>query len=98
MLAKAHGLGLNVIIDLVPNHTSDEHAWFQEALASEAGSPARDQYMFRDSKGPDGEGPANNWQSIFFAGMAWTRVTDDGVPGQWYLHLFDTKQPDRLAT
>lgn len=93
MLTKAHGLGLRVIIDIVPNHTSDEHVWFQEALASEAGSAARDRYMFRDGKGPHGNEPPNNWQSIF-GGMAWTRVTDNGVPGQWYLHLFDTKQPD----
>ncbi len=94
LIARAHELGLRVVIDLVPNHTSDEHAWFQEALASGPGSPARARYHFRDGRGEDGELPPNNWQSIF-GGPAWTRTTDpDGTPGQWYLHLFDSKQPD----
>ncbi|UJP39381.1 glycoside hydrolase family 13 protein [Cellulomonas palmilytica] len=89
MLETAHGLGLRVIVDLVPNHTSDEHAWFVEALAAGPGSPARERYLFRDGRGEHGELPPNNWQSIF-GGPAWTRVPD----GQWYLHLFDSKQPD----
>ena len=89
MLEAAHGLGLRVIVDLVPNHTSDEHAWFVEALAAGPGSPARERYLFRDGRGEHGELPPNNWQSIF-GGPAWTRVPD----GQWYLHLFDSKQPD----
>ncbi|WP_066287359.1 glycoside hydrolase family 13 protein [Arthrobacter sp. B6] len=99
MLQNAHGLGLKVIVDLVPNHTSDEHAWFQEALASPPGSPARDRYMFRTGKDEvpgsgDGNLAPNNWRSIF-GGPAWSRVTEaDGTPGEWYLHLFDTKQPD----
>ncbi|MEE2523487.1 glycoside hydrolase family 13 protein [Pseudarthrobacter sp. J75] len=99
MLEQAHGLGLKVIVDLVPNHTSDEHVWFQEALASPPGSPARERYIFRTGKDQEpgsGDGllPPNNWQSIF-GGPAWTRVTEpDGTPGEWYLHLFDTKQPD----
>ncbi|MET4004564.1 alpha-glucosidase [Arthrobacter sp. UYCu511] len=93
MLAKAHGLNLRVIVDLVPNHTSDEHVWFQDALESPEGSPARNRYLFRDGLGKDGNVPPNNWQSIF-GGPAWTRIMDNGVPGQWYLHLFDTKQPD----
>ncbi len=89
MLADAHGLGMRIIVDLVPNHTSDEHVWFTAALAAGKGSPERDRYMFRDGRGPDGALPPNNWQSIF-GGNAWTRVED----GSWYLHLFDTKQPD----
>lgn len=89
MLAEAHQRGLKIIVDLVPNHTSDEHPWFQAALRSPKGSPERARYMFRDGRGQQGELPPNNWQSIF-GGNAWTRVSD----GQWYLHLFDTKQPD----
>lgn len=94
MLARAHALGLRVIVDLVPNHTSDEHVWFQAALAAGPGSPERARYLFREGRGVDGTEPPNNWQSIF-GGPAWTRTTDpDGAPGQWYLHLFDSRQPD----
>ncbi|MDP9815421.1 alpha-glucosidase [Spirilliplanes yamanashiensis] len=94
LLAQAHELGIRVIIDLVPNHTSHEHAWFREALAAPPGSPARARYIFRDGAGPDGSEPPNNWMSNF-GGRAWTRVTEpDGTPGQWYLHLFAPQQPD----
>jgi len=94
MLARAHELGLKVIVDLVPNHTSDQHVWFQAAIASPPGSPERERYMFRDGAGPDGDEPPNNWPSVF-GGAAWTRLTEpDGTPGQWYLHLFDSTQPD----
>jgi alpha-glucosidase len=100
MADKAHARGLKVIVDLVPNHTSDDHAWFQEAIKAGPGSAARDRYMFRDGKGENGELPPNNWQSIF-GGPAWTRVdqrwnaSEDGVDDkQWYLHMFDTRQPD----
>jgi len=114
LLATAHDLGLKVIVDLVPNHSSDEHAWFQAALAAGPGSPEREHYVFRDGRGPRGDLPPNNWLCVF-GGTAWTRVssdastasTGDGVGGgagggtgggaangQWYLHLFDPKQPD----
>jgi alpha-glucosidase len=94
LLARAHQLGLRVIVDVVPNHTSDRHPWFVEALASPAGSPARARYLFRDGTGRDGEQPPNHWRSMF-GGSAWQRVTEpDGSPGQWYLHLFDVHQPD----
>jgi alpha-glucosidase len=94
LVKRADELGLRIIVDLVPNHTSDQHAWFQAALAAAPGSPARDMYIFKDGKGQNGELPPNNWQSIF-GGAAWTRIQDEnGNPGQWYLHLFDSTQPD----
>ncbi|MET0467298.1 MAG: alpha-amylase family glycosyl hydrolase [Aeromicrobium sp.] len=94
LAARAHELGLRVIVDLVPNHSSDQHAWFQAALAAEPGSPERARYIFRDGLGENGDLPPNNWESNF-GGPAWTRVPNpDGTPGQWYLHLFDPSQPD----
>jgi alpha-glucosidase len=94
LIARAHELGLRVIVDVVPNHSSSEHRWFQEALAAGPGSPERDRYIFREGRGPDGSEPPNNWLSMF-GGPAWTRITEaDGTPGPWYLHLFDTTQPD----
>ena len=87
LIAEAHGLGIRVLLDIVPNHTSDEHAWFRAALADEPG--ARQRYHFRPGRGADGALPPNNWQSVF-GGPAWTRVAD----GDWYLHLFAPGQPD----
>jgi alpha-glucosidase len=94
LLADAHAAGLGVIIDLVVNHTSDQHRWFQQALQAVPGSAERDRYFFRDGRGRAGELPPNNWISAF-GGSAWTRTTEAaGTPGQWYLHLFAPEQPD----
>ena len=94
LLAKAHSLGLRIIVDIVPNHSSDQHELFQAALKAAPGSPEREMYVFRDGKGENGELPPNNWESVF-GGNAWTRITEaDGSAGQWYLHIFDSSQPD----
>ncbi|MFD4676203.1 glycoside hydrolase family 13 protein [Lentzea sp. NPDC058450] len=89
LVADAHEHNIRVTVDLVPNHTSDLHEWFQEALHAGPGSMERARYIFRDGRGFDGSQPPNNWVSIF-GGPAWTRVQD----GQWYLHLFAPEQPD----
>jgi alpha-glucosidase len=94
MIAEAHDLDLRVVIDIVPNHCSDAHEWFQAALVGGAGSPMRDLFWFRPGRGEHGERPPNNWLSIF-GGPAWTRTHNpDGTPGEWYLHLFAPGQPD----
>ncbi|MET1034541.1 MAG: glycoside hydrolase family 13 protein [Arthrobacter sp.] len=94
LVSEADRLGVRVIVDLVPNHCSSEHALFRAALASAPGSAERSLFVFRDGRGADGTEPPNNWQS-HFGGSAWTRTADaDGTPGQWYLHLFDSTQPD----
>ncbi|NUR28916.1 MAG: glycoside hydrolase family 13 protein [Catenulispora sp.] len=94
LIAEAHEHGLRLILDLVPNHTSDQHPWFQEALATPSGSAARARYHFRPGRGRDGAEPPTDWPSIF-GGPAWTRTADaDGRPGEWYLHLFAPEQPD----
>ncbi|WP_405531739.1 glycoside hydrolase family 13 protein [Streptomyces avidinii] len=87
LVRAAHALGLRVIVDVVPNHTSEQHPWFRAALAGEPG--ARGRYHFRPGRGASGELPPNDWESIF-GGPAWTRVPD----GDWYLHLFAPEQPD----
>lgn len=94
LIRAAHRRDIKITMDLVPNHTSSQHPWFQAALSASPGSPERDRYLFRDGRGPDGGQPPNNWVSVF-GGPAWTRVTEcNGRPGQWYLHLFDAQQPD----
>ena len=94
LISEAHAHGIRIIIDVVPNHGSDEHPWFTAALAAGPGSAARDRFWFRPGRGPGGDQPPNNWQSMF-GGPAWTRITEpDGSPGEWYLHLFAPQQPD----
>ncbi|HZD99284.1 MAG TPA: glycoside hydrolase family 13 protein [Micromonosporaceae bacterium] len=94
LIAEAHELGIRVIVDIVPNHCSDQHPWFRAALASGPGSAERRRFVFRPGRGVDGEEPPNNWPSNF-AGSSWTRVTEaDGAPGEWYLHQFAPEQPD----
>ncbi len=94
LIEEAHDLGIRIIIDIVPNHCSDVHPWFTAALAAGPGSPERERFWFRDGRGEHGELPPNNWQSRF-GGPAWTRVTEpDGTPGQWFLHLYSSRQPD----
>jgi alpha-glucosidase len=97
LLERAHALGIKVVVDLVPNHTSSEHAWFQQALAAGPGTAERDRYLFRKGKGRGGVRPPNNWESVF-GGPAWERVDpstgSQRSDGEWYLHLFDTSQPD----
>ena len=89
MAAAAHEAGIKVIVDIVPNHTSNKHKMFIEALAAGRGSAARDRYIFREGRGEHGELPPNDWQSLF-GGPAWQQVDD----GQWYLHMFAKEQPD----
>jgi alpha-glucosidase len=94
LIEESHKLGIRLLVDIVPNHCSDQHKWFQEALAVKLGSKARDRFIFKDGKGENGDTPPNNWQAVF-GGSAWQRVTEaDGSAGQWYLHLFAVEQPD----
>ncbi|WP_405150761.1 glycoside hydrolase family 13 protein [Sphaerisporangium sp. NBC_01403] len=89
LIEDAHRHGMKIITDVVPNHTSDRHAWFVEAVQAGPGSPERERYIFRAGRGEAGELPPNDWESVF-GGPAWTRLPD----GEWYLHLFAPEQPD----
>ena len=94
MLNKLHEVGIRVFVDIVPNHSSNRHEWFKEAIAAEPGSPARNRYIFRDGKGANGELPPTNWPS-HFAPSAWTHESAmGGKHNQWYCHLFAPEQPD----
>lgn len=89
LVTGLHARGIRVLIDIVPNHSSNLHPWFQQALADGRGSAARERYIFRDGTGPDGSEPPTDWVSLF-GGGAWERTTD----GQWYMHTFAVEQPD----
>lgn len=89
LIAEARELGIRTIVDIVPNHVSDQHPWFRAARAAAPGAPERELFHFRPGRGEHGELPPNNWTSEF-GGPAWTRLPD----GNWYLHLFAPEQPD----
>jgi alpha-glucosidase len=89
MVGALRSHDIRVLVDIVPNHTSNQHPWFVEALAAGPGSPSRSRYLFRDGAGAEGELPPNDWQSLF-GGSAWEPVGD----GQWYFHHFAREQPD----
>jgi alpha-glucosidase len=94
LIAEAAELGIRTIVDIVPNHVSDEHPWFRAALAAGPGSPERERFWFRSGRGPDGDDMPTDWLSNF-SGPAWTRIQNsDGSAGEWYLHLFSAEQPD----
>jgi alpha-glucosidase len=95
VVGDAHDHNMKVVLDVIPNHTSSQHEWFQAALNSAPGSPERDRYHFRHGRGPAGAEPPNNWRSVF-GGPAWTRAPNPAGTGeaQWYLHLFSPDQPD----
>lgn len=91
LVEQAHARGIRVIVDVVPNHTSDQHPWFVESRASRD-DPRRDWYVWRDGRGEDGREPPNGWRSAFPAvGRAWSY---DEHTGQWWLHSFLPEQPD----
>lgn len=94
LIAEALALGIRTIIDIVPNHISDQHEWFRQALAAGPGSPERERFWFHPGLGENGDEMPTDWVSSF-QGDTWTRTTNpDGTPGEWYLHLFTPEQPD----
>jgi alpha-glucosidase len=94
LIAAAHAAGIRIVVDIVPNHCSDAHPWFQAALAGGPDAPERELFWFRPGRGPDGDLPPTGWVGEF-GGTTWTRTTNpDGTPGDWYLHLFTSQQPD----
>ncbi|HTA08235.1 MAG TPA: alpha-amylase family glycosyl hydrolase, partial [Streptosporangiaceae bacterium] len=94
LIRAVHDHDLKIIIDLVPNHCSEQHRWFRAAMAAGPGRAERARFWFRPGRGDSGELPPNDWPSMF-GGSAWTRVTEaDGQPGEWYLHLYAPQQPD----
>lgn len=94
LITEALALGIRTIIDVVPNHVSDQHHWFQAALTAGPGSPERERFWFHPGSGADGNEMPNQWVSNF-SGDTWTRTQNpDGTPGEWYLHLFTPEQPD----
>jgi len=94
LIREARELGIRTIVDVVPNHVSERHEWFQQALAAAPGSPERERFWFRPGRGEHGEQQPTDWVSSF-GGDTWTRTVDaDGTPGEWYLHLFSPEQPD----
>jgi alpha-glucosidase len=94
LITEARRHGIRTIVDIVPNHVSDRHPWFRQAVEAGPGSVQRQRFWFRPGRGAHGELPPTDWPSTF-GGPAWTRVTEpDGRPGEWYLHLFAAEQPD----
>ncbi len=89
LVEKLHARQIRLFVDIVPNHSSDQHVWFQEALKSPPGSRERARYIFRDGRGANGELPPSDLSS-HFGPEGWTRTPD----GQWYMHLFTKEQPD----
>ncbi len=94
LIAEALELGIRTIVDIVPNHISDQHEWFRQALAAGPGSPERERFWFHSGRGERGDGIPTNWVSSF-QGETWSRTQNpDGSDGEWYLHLFTPEQPD----
>ena len=95
LIAEALALGIRTVIDVVPNHVSDQHPWFKEALSSEPGSPARERFWFHPGKGARTVTTCRRTGCRTSEAETWTRTHNaDGTDGEWYLHLFAPEQPD----